>query len=203
MIQRELFLPPITILILVVGLTTLSSAAPGGELRRQLLYLGVAVLACGVVYWLGRARIMRYTAQIYLAALGLLVLTQFFGTEVNGAQSWLYIGPLPGFQPSELAKLALIMVLAVSLRKHPITQNIQPFSITDELYYNQQGEEEITVLLEAKSKDTDKMEPLAWVYEIEHYHRRHSRVFQTVLGHDVAALKTPELQKILANAAKW
>jgi len=123
MIQRELFLPPITILILVVGLTTLSSAAPGGELRRQLLYLGVAVLACGVVYWLGRARIMRYTAQIYLAALGLLVLTQFFGTEVNGAQSWLYIGPLPGFQPSELAKLALIMVLAVSLRKHPITQN--------------------------------------------------------------------------------
>lgn len=123
MIQRELFLPPVTLLIMAVGLTTLSSAAPGGELQRQLLYLGIALLACGVVFWLGRARIMRYTTQLYLATLGLLVLTQFFGTEVNGAQSWLYIGSLPGFQPSELAKLTLIMVLAVSLHKHPITQN--------------------------------------------------------------------------------
>jgi rod shape determining protein RodA len=123
MIQRELFLPPITLLILLVGLTTLSSAAPGSELQRQLLYLGLAVLACGVVFWLGRARIMRYTTHLYVTTLGLLVLTQFFGTEVNGAQSWLYLGPLPGFQPSELAKLTLIMVLAVSLRKHPITSN--------------------------------------------------------------------------------
>jgi rod shape determining protein RodA len=124
MIQRELFLPPITLLILIVGLTTLSSAAPGGELGRQLLYLGIAVLACGVLFWLGRARIMRYTTHLYLATLGLLVLTQFFGTEVNGAQSWLYLGPLPRFQPSELAKLTLIMVLAVNLRQHPITQNL-------------------------------------------------------------------------------
>lgn len=124
MIQRELFLPPLTLLILAVGLTTLSSAAPGGELQRQLLYFGIALLACGVVFWLGRARIMRYTTHLYLGTLGLLLLTQFFGTEVNGARSWLYIGPLPGFQPSELAKLTLIMVLAVSLRKHPITQNL-------------------------------------------------------------------------------
>ena len=123
MIQRELFLPPITLLILTVGLTTLSSAAPGGELQRQLLYLALALLACALVFWLGRARIMYYTMHLYVITLGLLVLTQFFGTEVNGAQSWLYLGPLPGFQPSELAKLTLIMALAVTLHKHPITQN--------------------------------------------------------------------------------
>src|SRR5690606_35207752 len=41
-------------------------------------------------------------------------------TEVNGAKSWLYLGPLPGFQPSELAKLGLIMMLAVAMHERPI-----------------------------------------------------------------------------------
>jgi rod shape determining protein RodA len=45
---------------------------------------------------------------------------QAFGTEVNGAKSWLYLGPLPGFQPSEIAKLALILALAAALHDRPI-----------------------------------------------------------------------------------
>jgi rod shape determining protein RodA len=123
MIQRELLLPLVVMLILGVGLTTLSSAAPGGEFQRQLTFLVLGVAACGTVLWLGRSRIMRYTPHFYLATVGLLILTQFLGTEVNGARSWLHLGPLPGFQPSELAKLALIMSLAIVLRQHPITQN--------------------------------------------------------------------------------
>lgn len=123
MIQRELFLPPLALLILTIGLTTLNSAAPGGELTRQMSFLGIAIVACGVVFWLGRTRIMRYAIHLYIATLGLLILTYFFGTEINGARSWLYLGPLPGFQPSELAKLTLIMVLARYLHKHPISHN--------------------------------------------------------------------------------
>lgn len=86
---------------------------------------------------------------------------------------------------------------------HEITEGLTSFSTTDELYYNQKGEEKIQVLLTASSKDTGKDEPMAWVYEIDNPNASKSRVFQTVLGHDVAALLTPEVQTILSRAAVW
>lgn len=86
---------------------------------------------------------------------------------------------------------------------HEITEGITSFTTTDELYYNQKGEEEIQVLLTATSKDTGNEEPMAWIYEIDNENASKSRVFQTVLGHDVAALRTPEVQTILKRAARW
>lgn len=86
---------------------------------------------------------------------------------------------------------------------HEVIEGITSFTTTDELYYNQKGEEEIQVLLTAQSKDTGKKEPMAWVYEINNTNATKSRVFQTVLGHDVAALRTPEVQTILRRAARW
>jgi len=86
---------------------------------------------------------------------------------------------------------------------HEITDKISSFEITDELYYNQKGEEPIHVLLSALSKDTGKEEPLAWIYEIEGLNGKSSRVFQTVLGHGPESLKSEEIKTILSNAALW
>ena len=47
----------------------------------------------------------------YLASLGLLVLVEFFGSTGMGAQRWLDLGFIT-LQPSEMAKITLIMVLA-------------------------------------------------------------------------------------------
>ncbi len=47
----------------------------------------------------------------------LLVAVLLFGTEINHAKRWLYIGPF-SFQPSELAKLALIVYLSESLSRN-------------------------------------------------------------------------------------
>ena len=54
----------------------------------------------------------RLTTLLYLASLVLLVLTLTpLGTEINGSQRWLVV---PGFrlQPSEMAKLTVILALA-------------------------------------------------------------------------------------------
>lgn len=45
----------------------------------------------------------------YGICIALLIATIFFGTEVNGAKRWLYIGPV-GMQPSELIKIALLLM---------------------------------------------------------------------------------------------
>jgi rod shape determining protein RodA len=46
----------------------------------------------------------------------ILLSVPFLGTEVNGAKSWLYLGNF-GFQPSEFAKIALIITLAAALQE--------------------------------------------------------------------------------------
>jgi rod shape determining protein RodA len=116
----DLALPIVVALLVAAGLTTLSSAAPGDELMRQVAFLVVAIVASAVVMWVGRERLFRFAPHTYVAALALLLAVQAFGTEVNGAKSWLYVGPLPGFQPSEFMKLALILALAAVMHERPI-----------------------------------------------------------------------------------
>jgi rod shape determining protein RodA len=120
MTRVDLTLPLLTALLLAVGLTTLSSAAPGSELQRQLTFLGVAVVGVGGLLWFGRGRLFRFATLFYFLALLLLALVPIFGDEINGAKRWLAIGPLPAFQPSELMKLALILALAALLHERPI-----------------------------------------------------------------------------------
>lgn len=60
---------------------------------------------------------------MYLAGLFFLVLTEFIGSKVYGARSWLHLGPI-NFQPAQLAVVAGIMVLALFLSQfrqmHPM-----------------------------------------------------------------------------------
>lgn len=120
MTRVDLTLPLVVTLLLAAGLTTLHSAAPGDEFWRQVVFVALALVGVGGVLWLGRVRLFRFVVIGYLGGIGLLLLVQAFGTEINGAKSWLYLGPLPGFQPSELMKLALILALAAAMHERPI-----------------------------------------------------------------------------------
>jgi rod shape determining protein RodA len=120
MTRIDLALPLVVAILLITGLVTLSSAAPGDEFVRQLVFLLLALLAGGVVVWAGRSRIYRFAFLAYGVSLGLLALVPLFGSEINGARSWLSLGPLPSFQPSELAKLTMIVALAAAMHERPI-----------------------------------------------------------------------------------
>ena len=121
MIRYDLSLPLLVLTLLSAGLLTLSTAAPElGFVVRQGVYAGVGLVACAAMLWLGRKRVMALAYPLYGLSVGLLVLTQLIGSEKNGARSWLDLGPLPEFQPSELAKIALILALAVALHERPI-----------------------------------------------------------------------------------
>lgn len=54
----------------------------------------------------------------YFVSFGLCMLVLFVGQEWNGAKRWLEIGPI-SFQPSELAKLAIIVFLAAIISQMP------------------------------------------------------------------------------------
>jgi rod shape determining protein RodA len=114
-----LLLPTVSALLLTAGFWTLTSVAPA-DLGRQGVALALGLVLCALLGGLGMARLWAWRWELYLGALLLLVLVLLFGTEVNGARSWLQLGPLPGFQPSELVKLALILALAGTLAKRQL-----------------------------------------------------------------------------------
>lgn len=69
------------------------------------------VLCAKPAFWRG------FGVLLYGAALLLLVLVLLIGTVGGGAQRWLVLGPIT-VQPSELAKTALVLMLALSMSKH-------------------------------------------------------------------------------------
>ncbi len=111
----------LVILLSVYGtLMVFSAGGPYAEFRYgDILYfvkkqsiwlaLGIAVLILSAQMRIGTLR--RLTPLIYIGTLVLLVLTLIIGFAGNGAQRWIAIGPLT-VQPSEIAKLALVLTLA-------------------------------------------------------------------------------------------
>jgi cell division protein FtsW len=110
-------------LVMVYSATSAAAALGDGDpmtfLKRQAVYalLGVVLLVAAARFDYRR---LRYLAlPLLLVALGLCAAVLVAGPEINGAHRWFLLGPA-SFQPSELAKLALSLFIAVYLaRRRP------------------------------------------------------------------------------------
>ncbi|MBI3975951.1 MAG: rod shape-determining protein RodA [Armatimonadetes bacterium] len=106
-----------TILLIAVGLVVLASATaslggPGPYLKTRLFHLAVAAVAMVAVMAVDYRRLAASGRVLYLGNLALLGAVLVVGVTRLGAQRWIPLGPFGGFQPSELAKIALILTLA-------------------------------------------------------------------------------------------
>lgn len=112
-----------------LGLAVIASSAPE-ELGRQTLCIALGLVLFLSVGWclrdLKRARTVRYFA----AAVGLCLLlaTMLFGTEVNGAKNWIFLGST-SVQPSELAKVCFVFVGASTLERLVTRRNLLLFLV--------------------------------------------------------------------------
>jgi cell division protein FtsW (lipid II flippase) len=84
-----------------------------GMAPTQLLWFAVGTVALVVAATILRDdRFLRHYKYTWaLLAIGLLIVTFLFGTEVNGARLWLDIGPVQ-VQPGEVIKIVLVVFLA-------------------------------------------------------------------------------------------
>jgi cell division protein FtsW len=103
------------------GTTLLSQGGDSSEYLKR--YLFSAALGLGAMAYFSRhgvATVRRLTPVILAVAVGglVLVLLPGFGLEANGARRWLGAGPLQ-IQPSELAKLALVLYAASLIASKP------------------------------------------------------------------------------------
>jgi cell division protein FtsW len=97
-----------------------SSGDPAFYLKRTLLFGGVGLLVMRFLSLRGVAALRRMTPGLMVAAFVMLVavLSPGIGLQINGARRWIGTG-LVQIQPSEIAKLALVLYGAHLLASRP------------------------------------------------------------------------------------
>ncbi len=107
----------VTVLLAVAGVFNLYSAGSSAEAEhssvyaRQMYWLGLSVIIMLVLLSFDYRRLADWAPHIYGATVLLLIAVLVVGKTVSGSQRWLNLGPL-SFQPSEVAKLSMVIVLA-------------------------------------------------------------------------------------------
>jgi cell division protein FtsW len=109
-------------LVMVYSATSASAALASGDssyyLRKQGLYALVGLALLLVLRRTGYRSLRLLSPALVLTSIALLVAVLVVGQSVNGARRWLQLGPAV-FQPSELAKLALLVFAAAYLARRP------------------------------------------------------------------------------------
>jgi rod shape determining protein RodA len=108
--------------IMGFGLVILFSAIDRNPavLVGQGIRLGLAFAVMVVAAQLEPRFFMRWTPWLYLIGVGLLVLVLITGTTVKGASRWLDLPGLPRFQPSEVLKVAVPLMIAWYLHERTL-----------------------------------------------------------------------------------
>jgi len=109
-----------TVALIAFGMVVLASATtslggPWDYLKTRLFHLAIALGAMVAVLFVDYRRLAGGWRILYALNLVLLLAVLAIGVTRLGAQRWIPLGPLGGFQPSELAKIVIIVTLARTL----------------------------------------------------------------------------------------
>ncbi len=111
----DFYLIAATLALLAVGLMALYSEGltrdGDSTFRKQILNVVVGLIPFGVFFWASPKVWQKNVWALYLLNVFLLTLVLVVGKSEKGAVRWIDMGPIQ-FQPSELAKLLIVLTLA-------------------------------------------------------------------------------------------
>ena len=124
---------PLLVIILalsMLGFAALFSAVYESPARvlNQLVSLSLALVAMWIVAQIPPQTLMRFAVPAYVIGVLLLVLVALFGDIVNGARRWLNVG-VARFQPSEMMKIALPLMLAWYFHRRESSLRLSDFAL--------------------------------------------------------------------------
>ena len=105
------------ILLSVLGILVVGSASnqDRSSVIKQIIGVVVSLIICLVLSLIDYHQYFRFTTLIYVVCAGMLAAVLLFGRTTKGATRWLRIGIQ--FQPSEIAKAAVIIYFADSISR--------------------------------------------------------------------------------------
>lgn len=108
----------VSLLLFAIGAVALFSATQGTdyvEFKKQIQWFLISIPFLFLAYSIDYNVIARFSTVIYLVMIGLLV-GVLFTEPINGASSWYQIGGV-GIQPSELAKIVVVLFISFLISK--------------------------------------------------------------------------------------
>jgi rod shape determining protein RodA len=113
----DLTLALAAIAIIAFGCATIYSASSGGGkgsgyVEKQLVFAAMGLVAAAILASIDHAVYHRHAGKLYFWTVIILLAVLKLGHASKGAQRWIAVGPFQ-LQPSEFAKIALIIALAV------------------------------------------------------------------------------------------
>jgi len=115
-LKQDWLINGIVFLLLCFGLSAIYSTSPN-NFYRQASFAFIGFVLLFFISRLNYHNLKNYTLLLYCLIIILLILVLVFGHKIRGASSWFNFGQL-GFQPVELTKLVMIIVLARYFAKH-------------------------------------------------------------------------------------
>lgn len=125
------------VILSTIGLIAIYSATQGpvsqflpeyiqNNFYKQVLWVTLSLLILVSIQFISPRTFIQLSYTLYAVGIVLMLLTLAFGTEVNGAKSWIRIGPL-NLQSSELMKIATILATAnyLTSRRDISAENIR------------------------------------------------------------------------------
>ncbi len=108
----------LALLLAVLGIMTIYSAVTAGAASpqkilyiKQIVWYGCGLFLMVAAFLFDYKKLDQLAYPIYFGCILMLICVLLFGKYVGGSRRWLALGPIT-IQPSELAKLVLIIVLA-------------------------------------------------------------------------------------------
>ncbi|MGA2298935.1 MAG: rod shape-determining protein RodA, partial [FCB group bacterium] len=123
----------IAVMLMALGLISIYSATydsgMSGYFFKQLVFTGVGLAVLFTCMFLPERWLLEYSYIFYIVIVVMLIVVLIFGTVVYGTRGWFQIGGL-SVQPSEFAKLAVLLTIAQHLsRKGTNIKTFRDFGI--------------------------------------------------------------------------
>ena len=107
----------VSIIILnVIGILLIGSAKHSVQ-KTQIMGMAMGLVAMLVISLMDYSFLLRFTWIYYVGIIGLLIAVKIFGDDAKGATRWIEIAGIR-FQPSELAKIVIILFFAYFFMKY-------------------------------------------------------------------------------------
>jgi rod shape determining protein RodA len=120
-----IFIPVILLIgagLLAIYSSTLNHPTAGDNFNKQLSWALIALAAFFITYFLPPRTFKLFSVSYYVLTIVLLVLVLIVGKTISGSKSWISFGSL-GFQPSEFAKIGIILLMSYWLTKKDVDIN--------------------------------------------------------------------------------
>lgn len=88
---------------------------PTHFLKYQIVWLLIGGIIATIIYFWDYRKFSKLSLPFYIGIIGLLLVVLILGEDINGSKRWFTLGPLGSIQPSEFAKIAVILYFSTWL----------------------------------------------------------------------------------------